>query len=79
MISKKLQRLHCETALTLIAKRPLSGRSFVDQHVMLFYHLVHQVTLILKVLVSEVLVSECSFPNPRVLVSEAEFPNPRAR
>ena len=26
-----------------------------------------------------VLVSECSFPNPRVLVSEAEFPNPRAR
>ena len=52
MISKKLQRLHCETALTLIAKRPLSGRSFVDQHVMLFYHL-RQVTLILKVLVSE--------------------------
>ena len=53
MISKKLQRLHCETSLTLIAKRPLSGRSFVDQHVMLFYHLVRQVTLILKALVSE--------------------------
>ena len=64
-----------------MANRPLSGRSFLDQHV----HVVlspgasSDSDLEGSSVRMLVLVSECSFPNPRVLVSEAEFPNPRAR